>query len=129
MSAVAGTALVCVRFIVRSTLLPRSWKIWFRSLGETLSIVPHVLIELEITDLDQVHTVQPEQVVDRTWRRPGDPQVGGQLFGDRLLAQHKFVLISRALSRCIAGIWCLPIQSRQVHIGSVRVRSLFWIHG
>jgi RES domain-containing protein len=65
---------------------------------ETLSIVPHVLIELEITDLDQVYIVQPEQVADRTWRRPGDPQVGGQLFGDRLLAQHNFVLIPSVVS-------------------------------
>jgi RES domain-containing protein len=65
---------------------------------ETLSIVPHVLIEIEIIEVDKVHIVQPEHVVDRTWRRPGDPQVGGQLFGDRLLAQHKFVLIPSVVS-------------------------------
>jgi RES domain-containing protein len=64
----------------------------------TLDTVPHVLTAINITEPSNVHIVQPEAVPNPNWLRPGIPGAGQQAFGDKLLAQHKFLLIPSTVS-------------------------------
>ncbi len=64
----------------------------------TLDLVPHVLTSLAIGRPDDVHIVRPQSIPNREWLRPGIPTVEQQQFGDRLLAQHKFIAIPSAVS-------------------------------
>jgi RES domain-containing protein len=63
-----------------------------------LDTVPHVLTAATITDLSNVHVVEPGSVPNPSWLRPGSPSAGQQAFGDALLAQHAFVVIPSAVS-------------------------------
>lgn len=65
---------------------------------EPLDVVPHVLTEIAITEPKSVHVVQPGDVPNPNWVRPGQPSAGQQAFGDALLARHKFILIPSAVS-------------------------------
>ncbi|TMJ14900.1 MAG: RES domain-containing protein [Alphaproteobacteria bacterium] len=64
----------------------------------SLDIVAHVLTSFEVSDLSGVHVVQPGDVPNPNWLRPGLPSAGQQQFGDALLAAHAFVLIPSAVS-------------------------------
>ena len=66
----------------------------FKALDE----VAHVLTALTISAPSRVHVVDRASVPDPDWLRPGIPDVGHQAFGDRLLAQHMFVLIPSIVS-------------------------------
>src|SRR4029078_4608964 len=63
-----------------------------------LDTVPHVLTALAITDLLQVHVIEPTAVPDTNWRRPAIPSAGQQSFGDMLLAQNAFVVVPSTVS-------------------------------
>lgn len=63
-----------------------------------LDTVPHVLTAVEILDPVNVHVVQPSDVPNPNWLRPGVPSAGQQAFGDALLATHAFVAIPSAVS-------------------------------
>jgi RES domain-containing protein len=63
-----------------------------------LDTVAHLLTSLIITDLSEVHVVQPEDVPNPNWLHPCMPSAGQQMFGDGLLGAHKFVLIPSAVS-------------------------------
>jgi RES domain-containing protein len=63
-----------------------------------LDAVPHVLTAAAILDARVVHVVQPEDVPNPNWLRPGIPGAGQQAFGNALLAQHAVVLIPSAVS-------------------------------
>ena len=63
-----------------------------------LDTVPHVLTAATITDLSNVHVVEPASVPNPNWLRPGSPSDGQQAFGDALLARHAFVVIPSAVS-------------------------------
>lgn len=65
---------------------------------ETLDTVAHVLTAARIELPEDVHIVQPEDVPNPNWLRPGTPSTGQQAFGDALLAAHPFVLIPSAVS-------------------------------
>lgn len=65
---------------------------------DALDTVPHTLTSLLITDLSQVHVVNPADVSNPNWLRPGTPGQGQQRFGDALLAAHRFVLIPSTVS-------------------------------
>lgn len=65
---------------------------------ETLDTVPHILTAVTITDITGIHIVQPGDVPNPNWLRPGIPSAGQQAFGDELLTRHKFVLIPSAVS-------------------------------
>ena len=65
---------------------------------EALDTVPHVLTAVEISDPSSVHIVAPGDIPNPNWLRPGIPSAGQQMFGDRLLARHKFVVIPSAVS-------------------------------
>lgn len=63
-----------------------------------LDTVAHALTSLTILNASQVHVVQPFDVPNPAWLRPGSPGAGQQCFGDRLLASHKFLAIPSAVS-------------------------------
>src|SRR5438105_7958383 len=65
---------------------------------KTLDTVAHILTALTIAEPSNVHIVDPESVPNPHWLRPGIPGAGQQAFGDRLLAQHKFIVIPSAVS-------------------------------
>jgi RES domain-containing protein len=65
---------------------------------KTLDTVPHVLTAIDITAPSSVHVILPAAIPDPNWLRPGIPGAGQQAFGDRLLAQHKFLLIPSTVS-------------------------------
>jgi RES domain-containing protein len=65
---------------------------------KALDTVPHVLTAINITDPSSVHIVQPADVPNPNWLRPGIPSAGQQAFGDDLLARHKLVLIPSTVS-------------------------------
>ena len=63
-----------------------------------LDTVPHVLTCFKVDDPSLIHIVQPADVPNPDWLRPGIPGAGQQSFGDSLLADHSFVLIPSAVS-------------------------------
>jgi RES domain-containing protein len=65
---------------------------------KALDTVRHVLTAVRITDPASVHVVDPSDVPNPNWLRPGIPSAGQQVFGNALLARHKFVLIPSAVS-------------------------------
>jgi RES domain-containing protein len=60
---------------------------------KALDTVPHELTAINITEPSSVHIVQPADIPNPNWLRPGIPSAGQQAFGDNLLAGHKFVVI------------------------------------
>jgi RES domain-containing protein len=89
---------------------------------KALDTVPHILTALTITELPSVHVVDPEAVPNPNWLRPGIPSAGQQAFGDKLLAQHKFIVIPSAVSThswnlifiatAAAGAYALRMQEK-----------------
>ena len=65
---------------------------------DILDTVAHVLTSLTITDPSAVHVVDPGAIPNPNWLHPGNPSAGQQVFGDSLLARHKFVLFPSAVS-------------------------------
>jgi RES domain-containing protein len=63
-----------------------------------LDTVAHVLTTATVLDPSRIQIVQPEDVPNPNWLRPGIPSAGQQAFGDALLAKHPFVLIPSAVS-------------------------------
>ena len=63
-----------------------------------LDTVQHVLTSFHVEEPADVHVVQPSDVPNPNWLRPGLPSAGQQAFGDDLLAKHKLVLIPSAVS-------------------------------
>jgi RES domain-containing protein len=87
-----------------------------------LDTVAHVLTAVRILDPSRLHVVQPEDVPNPNWLRPGIPSGGQQGFGDALLAAHPLVLIPSAVSihswnlifiaAAAAGLFALKSQER-----------------
>jgi RES domain-containing protein len=65
---------------------------------KALDTVRHVLTAATLTDLSNIHVVDPASVPNPNWLRPGIPSAGQQEFGDALLARHKFVVIPSVVS-------------------------------
>jgi RES domain-containing protein len=85
-----------------------------------LDTVPHTLTAADILDPARVHIVQPTDLPNPHWLRPGPPSAGQQRHGDALLATHGLVLIPSAVSprswnlllRPGAGGWGPPRRER-----------------
>ncbi len=87
-----------------------------------LDTVAHVLTSATVLDPGKVHVIQPGDVPNPNWLRPGIPGAGQQAFGDALLAKHPFVLIPSAVSShswnlifvasATAGLYALRSQER-----------------
>jgi RES domain-containing protein len=65
---------------------------------KALDTVPHVLTALTVIDVRRVHVVDPAEVPNPNWLRPGIPSAGQQVFGDTLLARHAFIVIPSVIS-------------------------------
>lgn len=65
---------------------------------KALDTVHHVLTSVTISEPDSVHVVEPADIPNANWLRPGFPSAGQRDFGDELLARHKFVAIPSAVS-------------------------------
>jgi RES domain-containing protein len=63
-----------------------------------LDTVPHMLTAVTITAPASVHVVDPREVPDPNWLRPGVPSLDQQRWGDVLLASHPFVLLPSVVS-------------------------------
>ena len=66
---------------------------------ETLDMVPHVLTALSVVDPSSVHVVEPADIPNANWLATGIPSAGQQVFGNALLATHKFIVIPSAVSK------------------------------
>jgi RES domain-containing protein len=85
---------------------------------KALDTIKHVLTAATITDLANVHVVDPASVPNPNWLRPGIPSAGQQAFGDSLLTRHKFVLIPSVVS---THSWNIIFDSAKAR-GSYAVR-------
>jgi RES domain-containing protein len=65
---------------------------------DDLDGVPRVLTSLTILAPAAVHVVNPPDVPNPNWLRPGRPSANQQRFGDALLAQHGMLVIPSAVS-------------------------------
>jgi RES domain-containing protein len=87
-----------------------------------LDTVAHVLTAATVLDPAQIRVVQPDDVPNPNWLRPGIPGAGQQAFGDALLASHPLVLIPSAVSinswnlifvaSIAAGVYAIRSQER-----------------
>jgi len=90
----AGTAVVYCSLDPATTILEKAVHVGFAALDQ----VPQVLTSVRIMEPEAVHVVQPADVPNPNWLRPGSPSAGQQIFGAALLAAHKFVLIPSVVS-------------------------------
>ena len=63
-----------------------------------LDTVPHVLTSARLADAVQAHVVDPRDIPNPNWLRPGAVSAGQQAFGDAMLKAHKFVLLPSVVS-------------------------------
>ncbi|WP_117194322.1 RES family NAD+ phosphorylase [Rhizobium terrae] len=79
-----------------------------------LDTVHHTLTAAVITDMSAVHVIDPAELPNPNWLRPGIPSAGQQAFGDDLLRRHRFVAIPSAVS---AHSWNLIFTASQAASG------------
>lgn len=90
---------------------------------KALDTVPHALTALTIIAPADVHVINPADVPNPNWLRPGIPSVGQQQFGDALLSMHTFVVIPSAVS---SHSWnLLFVASRAAGAYTVRSQERF----
>jgi RES domain-containing protein len=77
-----------------------------------MDTIAHSLTSFRILDPDTVFIVQPEDLPNPNWLRPGPPSAGQQAFGDALLAQHKFVLVPSVVSNHSWNVLFIAAQAR-----------------
>lgn len=65
---------------------------------KTLDTVSHTLIEIEVLTPKLVHIVQPSDVPNPNWLRPGSVGAGQQAFGKGFLVKYPFVLVPCVIS-------------------------------
>jgi RES domain-containing protein len=65
---------------------------------KALDTVPHTLTSARIGDARHVRVVNPADVPNPNWLRPGVVSAGQQAFGDAVLTAHPFVLIPSVVS-------------------------------
>ncbi len=64
----------------------------------TLDAVAHTLVQLEILEPKRVFTIDPVDVPNPNWLRPGTVSKAQQQFGDALLKAHAMLLIPSVVS-------------------------------
>jgi len=63
-----------------------------------LDMVAHTLTAVTVTEPATAHVINPADIPDPNWLRPGTPSAGQQEFGDDLLNRHRFILVPSAVS-------------------------------
>jgi RES domain-containing protein len=66
---------------------------------DDLDIVPHVMTSVLFQTPSDIRVVNPEDVPNENWLRPGYPKEDQKKFGDDLLAKHGVFVIPSAVSR------------------------------
>jgi RES domain-containing protein len=87
-----------------------------------LDTVRHVITQIEILEPGVIRFVQPDEIPNPNWLRPGPPSAGQQEFGDSMLAGHVFVALPSAVSSCSwnlvfdpgAARGCYRISSQEI---------------
>ena len=64
---------------------------------DVLDTVAHTLLALNV-DATRVHVVQPSDIPNASWLRPGTVSADQQKFGDGLLAEHPLVVVPSVVS-------------------------------
>ena len=64
-----------------------------------LDTQPHTLTSACVIKAKMIAVIRPEDLPNPNWLTPGTPNRNQRMFGDALLAQHRFVLIPSAVSR------------------------------
>lgn len=64
-----------------------------------LDTQPHVLTSGHIVNLGKIHVVEPNDIPNPNWLYPCTPNKNQQQYGDKLLVDHRFILIPSAVSR------------------------------
>lgn len=59
---------------------------------------PHVITRLCVDAGSDIRIVEPSDIPNPNWLKPGVPSAGQREFGDKLLATHPFVLIPSVVS-------------------------------
>jgi RES domain-containing protein len=65
---------------------------------KALDTVPHALTSFRIADPKTVHIVDPAEVSNPNWLKPGLASAGQQEFGNQLLARSKYILVPSVVS-------------------------------
>jgi RES domain-containing protein len=65
---------------------------------DDLDSVPRVLTSIAVLAPASIHVVNPSDVPNPNWLRPGRPTANQQRFGDALLADHGMFVIPSAVS-------------------------------
>lgn len=89
---------------------------------KALDTVPYVLTAATFHGPVLMHVVRPDAVPNANWLRAGLPSAGQQAFGDRLLADHRAILIPSAVS---TRSWNLVFVGRAAGAYAVRSREAF----
>ena len=77
-----------------------------------LDVQHHVLSCGRVLEPARVHVVQPADVPNPNWLRPGMPSAGQQRFGDALLEAHPFVALPSAVSPSSWNLLINPLLAR-----------------
>ena len=64
---------------------------------DVLDTVAHTLLAMNV-DATRVHVVQPSDIPNANWLRPGTVSANQQKFGDGLLAEHPLVIVPSVVS-------------------------------
>lgn len=84
-----------------------------------LDTAPHVLTSAQVIDPSEVHVLNPDDLPNPNWLIPGAHGPGQQTHGDRLLKEHRFILVPSTVSR---HSWNLIFEAGQAdgHYEDVR---------
>lgn len=66
---------------------------------DVLDTEPHVLTEVHVLDVVGARVVEPADIPNPNWLRPGTVSRGQQRFGDALLAAHPIIVIPSVVSQ------------------------------
>jgi RES domain-containing protein len=108
----AGRRAVYASLDPATTILERAVHTGFAS----LDTVAHTLTSLRIDEPTSVHVVEPEDLPNSNWLRPGSPSAGQQAFGDALLASHLFVVIPSAVSTHSWNLLFDPVRAQGQYV-------------
>jgi RES domain-containing protein len=65
---------------------------------DALDRIAHVMTRVRVLALADIHVVEPGEVPNPNWLRPGWPSPAQQAFGRELLERHPFVVIPSVVS-------------------------------
>jgi RES domain-containing protein len=104
----AGRRAVYASLDPATTILERAVHTGFA----LLDALAHTLTSLRVEEPNAVHVVEPKDVPNPSWLRPGSPSAGQQRFGDALLASHLFVVIPSVVSTHSWNLLFDPVRAR-----------------